>query len=76
MITVILMPGRMKTLGFCFTPATNWGDQGNGSTESRHEKPPVPSERHSHHTVFAFVRVLAFACVAMVLPMLHVIINT
>jgi hypothetical protein len=36
----------------------------------------VPSERHSHHTVFAFVRVLAFACVAMVLPMLHVIINT
>jgi hypothetical protein len=56
MITVILMPGMMNTLGFCFIagsiffmPGINWGDQGNISTGPRHEKPPVPSESHSYH---------------------------
>jgi len=55
---VIVMSGRMmkKALGFCFITGIiffmsgiNWGDQGNRSTALRHEKPPVPSESHSHH---------------------------
>jgi protein SCO1 len=58
MISVIPMPEKIKTLGLCFIagiiffmPGITWGDQGNGSTQPRHEKPPVPSESHSHHAV-------------------------
>jgi protein SCO1/2 len=56
MIPLILIPGRMKTLGLYFIagiiffmPGITWGDQGNDSTQHRHEKPPVPSESHSRH---------------------------
>ncbi len=58
---VITMPGRMmKTLASCFIagillfmPATNWGDQGKGSTEPLHQKSPATPEAHSHHAVSA-----------------------
>jgi protein SCO1/2 len=56
MIPIILMPGKMKTLGLCFIagilffmPGITLGDQDNGSTQPRLEKPPVNSENHSHH---------------------------